>query len=61
MVTATVSVIDTGTHKLIKNIPLTNGSTLLRGLCVSPDGKYVGVTTYWLAFTCPPRQLPMGG
>ena len=44
VVSATVSVIDTARRKLIRHIPLTNGSTLLRGLCVSPDGKYVAVT-----------------
>jgi YVTN family beta-propeller protein len=44
VVAAAVSVIDTAERKLIKHIPLTNGSTLLRGLCVSPDGKYVAVT-----------------
>jgi DNA-binding beta-propeller fold protein YncE len=43
-VAATVSVIDTVSRKLIKNIPLANGSSLLRGICVSPNGKYVGVT-----------------
>ena len=43
VVAATVSVIDTAQRKLIKHIPLSNGSTLLRGLCVSPDGKYVAV------------------
>ena len=43
VVAAGVSVIDTAQRKLIQHIPLTNGSTLLRGLCVSPDGKYVAV------------------
>ena len=44
VVTATVSVINTAERKLIRNVPLSNGSTLLRGIGVSPDGKYVGVT-----------------
>ena len=60
VVTATVSVIDTGTHKLIKNIPLTNGSTLLRGLCVSPDGKYVGVTHVLARFHLPTTTVTHG-
>jgi DNA-binding beta-propeller fold protein YncE len=50
---ATVSVIDTANRKLLKDIPLTNGSTLLRGVCVSPDGKYV-VITHVLARFHPP-------
>src|SRR5262249_44474486 len=41
MAAATVSVVDTVTRRLLKHIPLTKGSTLLRGICVSPDGKYV--------------------
>jgi YVTN family beta-propeller protein len=60
VVTATVSVIDTATHKLIKNIPLTNGSTLLRGLCVSPDGKYVGVTHVLARFHLPTTTVAHG-
>jgi YVTN family beta-propeller protein len=60
VVAATVSVIDTGSRKLLKNIPLTNGSTLLRGLCVSPDGKYVGVTHILARFHLPTTTVAHG-
>jgi YVTN family beta-propeller protein len=60
VVAATVSVIDTRQRKLIKNIPLTNGSTLLRGICVSPDGKYVGVTHILARFHLPTTTVAHG-
>ena len=60
VVAATVSVIDTGSRKLLKNIPLTNGSTLLEGLCVSPDGKYVGVTHVLARFHLPTTTVAHG-
>jgi hypothetical protein len=60
VVAATVSVIDTAQRKLLKNIPLTNGSTLLRGLCVSPDGKYVGVTHVLARFHLPTTTVAHG-
>jgi YVTN family beta-propeller protein len=60
VVAATVSVIDTDSRKLLKNIPLTNGSTLLRGLCISPDGKYVGVTHILARFHLPTTTVAHG-
>lgn len=60
VVTATVSVIDTAQLKLIKNIPLTNGSTLLRGVCVSPDGRYVGVTHVLARYHLPATTVEHG-
>lgn len=60
IVAATVSVIDTQKRKLIKHISLTNGSTLLRGLCVSPDGKYVGVTHTLARFHLPTTTVEHG-
>jgi YVTN family beta-propeller protein len=60
VVAATVSVIDTASRKLLKNIPLTNGSTLLRGISVSPDGRYVGVTHILARFHLPPTTVAHG-
>jgi YVTN family beta-propeller protein len=60
VVTAAVSVIDTSTGKLVKHIPLTNGSTLLRDICVSPDGKYVGVTHVLARFHLPATTVAHG-
>jgi YVTN family beta-propeller protein len=60
VVAATVSVIDTGSRKLLKHIPLTNGSTLLQGLCVSPDGRYVGVTHVLARFHLPTTTVAHG-
>lgn len=60
VVTASVSVIDIRSRRLVKNIPLTNGSTLLRGLCVSPDGRYVGVTHTLARFHLPTTTVAHG-
>jgi YVTN family beta-propeller protein len=60
VVAATVSVIDTATRKLLKNIPLTNGSTLLRDLCISPDGKYIGITHILARFHLPTTTVEHG-
>ncbi len=60
VVAATVSVIDTEQRRLIKHIRLTNGSTLLRGLCVSPDGKYIGVTHVLARFHLPTTTVAHG-
>lgn len=60
VVAATVSVIDTAQRKLVKHIPLSNGSTLLRGLCVSPDGKYIAVVHGLGRFHLPTRTATHG-
>jgi DNA-binding beta-propeller fold protein YncE len=60
VVAATVSVIDTAGGKLLKHIPLTNGSTLLRGVCVSPDGRYVAVTHVLARFHLPATTVAHG-
>ena len=52
---AVVSVIDTRTLSLRKNIPLTPGASLLRGVAISPNGRFAAVThlraMYWLSTT----------
>ncbi len=60
VVTATVSVIDTRSRRLLRNIPLTNGSTLLRGICVSPDGRFVGVAHTLARFHLPTTTVAHG-
>ncbi|HLH57424.1 MAG TPA: cell surface protein [Verrucomicrobiae bacterium] len=60
VVAASVSVIDTAKRKLVKNVPLTNGSGLLRGICVSPDGKYVAVTHILARFHLPTTTVQHG-
>jgi YVTN family beta-propeller protein len=60
VVAATVSVIDTEKLKVIKQIRLTNGSTLLRGICVSPDGKYVAVAHILARFHLPTTTVEHG-
>jgi DNA-binding beta-propeller fold protein YncE len=60
VVTATVSVIDTGSRRLLKNIPLTNGSSLLRDLCISPDGRYVVVAHTLARFHLPTTTVAHG-
>jgi DNA-binding beta-propeller fold protein YncE len=60
VVTATVSVIDTASRRLLKNIPLTNGSTLLRGLCISPDGRFVALAHTLARFHLPATTVAHG-
>lgn len=59
-VSADVSVIDMSTFKTIKNIKLSNGSNALRGICVSPDGRYVFVSHNLGRFQVPTSQLQQG-
>jgi YVTN family beta-propeller protein len=59
-VAATVSVIDTAEGKVTSTIPLPNGSTSLRGICVSPDGKYVYVTHIMGRYHMPTTQVERG-
>lgn len=55
-----VSVIDTASRKVTSTIQLPNGSTSLRGMCVSPDGKHVYVTHIVARFHLPTTQLERG-
>ena len=60
IVTSCVSVIDVATFKKIKDIQLANGSNALRGICITPDGKYVYVSHNLGRFTVPTSQLQQG-
>ena len=60
VVAATISVIDTATRKVLKNMMLPNGSTGVRGIAVSPDGKFVYVTHTFGRYQLPTTQLERG-
>lgn len=58
-VAACVSIIDT-TSLAAKHIRLPNGSTSMRGICVSPDGKYAYVVHLLSRYQMPTTQLERG-
>jgi len=58
-VAADVSLIDTATSELT-NIRLLNGSTSIRGVCLSPDGKYAYATHLLNRYRIPTAQLERG-
>lgn len=59
-VAADVSVIDLQTFAKIKDIKLGNGSNALRGICRSPDGRFVYVSHNLGRFQVPTSQLQQG-
>jgi len=59
-VTACVTVIELDGFSKVKDIELSNGSNALRGICLSPDGKYVFVTHNLGRFQVPTNQLQQG-
>lgn len=59
-VTACLSVIELEGFTRIRDIPLSNGSNALRGICLSPDGRYVFVTHNLGRFQVPTSQLQQG-
>jgi YVTN family beta-propeller protein len=59
MVAAAVSLINLKTRR-VRNIPLANGSTGLRGICVSPDGRFAYVTHTLGRYQLPTTQLERG-
>jgi len=60
VVSAAVSVIDTATFKVVKNVLLPNGSTGVRGIGASPDGKSIYVTHTFGRYQLPTTQLERG-
>jgi len=58
-VAAVISVLDTESLKL-SNIRLPNGSTGLRGVCITPDGKHVLATHLLARYQLPTTQLERG-
>jgi len=57
---AAVSVIDTSAKKVVATIRLPNGSTDLKGVCVSPDGRLVYITHVLSRYQLPTTQLERG-
>jgi len=57
---AKISVIDTATAKVLKHIPLPNGSNALRSIKLTPDGSQLFVTHTLARFLVPTTQLDRG-
>ena len=55
-----VSIIDTAARKVVKHIELPDGSTNLRGVAISPDGKYAYVTHILARYRFPVTYLERG-
>jgi len=60
VVAAQVSVIDVAQRRRVADIDLPNGSTGLRGICISPDGRYAYVTHILARYQEPTTQLDRG-
>lgn len=59
-IAAAVSVIDTRRRRLVTNIRLPDGSSSLRGLCLSPDGRYLYLTHLSGRYQVPTSQIERG-
>ena len=59
-VASKLSVIDTSTDTIVDTIKLVNGAEGMRGVCVSPDGKYVYATHLMARFQVPTTQIERG-
>ncbi|MGN0885682.1 MAG: hypothetical protein ACI4RT_01665 [Candidatus Spyradenecus sp.] len=57
---ARVTVIDTDSFKVIDNIHLPDGSTGVRGVAASPDGKFIYLTHTQARYQLPTTQLERG-
>lgn len=57
---AAISIIDTELKQVVKNIVLPNGSSSVRGVCLSPDGKYAYATHILGRYQMPTTQLERG-
>ena len=59
-VAAVVSVIDLAAGRVVKEVPLPNGSSSLKNIRVSPDGKYAAVIHIASRFLQPTTNILMG-
>jgi len=57
---AVVALVDTRSEEVAAEIPLLDGSTGVRGMCVSPDGRYAYVTHTLARYRMPTTQLDRG-
>ncbi|MFI3259765.1 MAG: YVTN family beta-propeller repeat-containing protein [Rikenellaceae bacterium] len=60
VVCSAVSIIDLKTFKVVDNVRLANGSNALRGIALSPDGRFVMVSHNLGRFQVPTNQLQQG-
>jgi len=60
VIVAEVSVIDAERMQLVRTIELPNGSQGLRGMALSPDGRYVAVTHIMSNYTIPTMEVAGG-
>ena len=59
-VSAVVTLIDTLTFETLRNVPLPNGSTGLRGAAATPDGAFIYITHVLARHQLPTTQLDRG-
>jgi YVTN family beta-propeller protein len=59
-IASSISVISLSTNKLVKNIPLPNGSNAVQDITISPDGKHVYTTHILARYQMPTTQLERG-
>ncbi|MHC4248172.1 MAG: sigma-70 family RNA polymerase sigma factor [Planctomycetota bacterium] len=59
-VNADISIIDIAAMKVATNVPLPNGATNLRDVCISPDDKYAYVSHVLANFMLPTTQINGG-
>lgn len=57
---ASISIVDTELKQVVKNIVLPNGSSSVRGVCLSPDGKFAYATHILARYQMPTTQLERG-
>jgi DNA-binding beta-propeller fold protein YncE len=59
-VAATIGVVDLAAAKMVRELRLPNGSTLLRQIEISPDGRYAAVPHNLARYQVPTTQLERG-
>jgi len=59
-IAATISIINTKSYEVENSIRLPNGSTGLRGICLSPDGAYAYITHIIGRYQYPTTQITRG-
>ncbi len=59
-ISSVVTVVDMSKMKKVKDIILPNGGIVLRGICISADGKYIYVTHNIARYHVPTTQLERG-
>jgi mono/diheme cytochrome c family protein len=60
IVATEVAMYDTASHQVVALLKLPNGSTVARGVAISPDGRFAYVTSELGRFTLPTTQLDRG-